>query len=192
MLWVLTTITKTVQADGLVRPGLSVCWRGEWGVCCLSCSIEGLWIQWRSLGLCLHPLPTVLRSGRGKRGQVNGIWGLAGNSKLHLHNKWQSAFVCVVVRGGSSWGLLTDSNSLIWCKCVCVWGHAGGYICTRECTTEFVLDYKLLYKCAESRPGQIPTENNLDIWKLKRKPHNKKHLTCHSSTVTEILHFWGW
>lgn len=77
--------------------------------------------------------------------------------------------LCVVVLGSNSWGLPTKSNSLI-VKHVCVflWDHvhAGDYICTRAgvcvCTHVCVCqrdrvcvsNYKLLYKCAESRPGQ--------------------------------------
>lgn len=49
--------------------------------------LEVSWVVFVSWPLCWG---TEGRQG----GQVNGIWGLAGNIKLHLHNKWQSAFVC--------------------------------------------------------------------------------------------------
>lgn len=63
--------------------------------------------QWRSLGLCLCP-DHCAEEWRGKK-EVKSMasegW-LAGNSKLHLHNKWQSAFVC----HGPWWRLLETAN----------------------------------------------------------------------------------
>lgn len=86
---------KTVQANGLVRPGLTLlvyecshCTDVSMFVCVCACvcvcvlsvlqhrgAVE---YQWRSLGLCLRPDHCAEEwKGRGG-GQVNGIGGLAG------------------------------------------------------------------------------------------------------------------
>lgn len=132
--------------------------------------------QWRSLGLCFYVLTTLLRSGRTRRrssqwhlrvGWLAG-WLATANCICTISDKVP---LCVVVLGSSSWGLPTKSNSLIVkCVCVFVWDHvhAGDYICTRvnvcvcvrvpERQSVYrrvcVSNYKLLNKCAESRPGQ--------------------------------------
>lgn len=126
--------------------------------------------QWRSLGLCFYVLTTVLRSGRTRKRSsqwhLRAGWLATANCICTISDKVP---LCVVVLGSNSWGLPTKSNSLI-VKHVCVflWDHvhAGDYICTRAgvcvcmhvCVCQrdrvCVSNYKLLYKCAESRPGQ--------------------------------------
>lgn len=46
------------------------------------------------------------------------------------------------------------------CVCVCLCNGATECVNHRVC----VLNYKLLYKCAESRPGQSDAENIIGSW----------------------------
>ncbi len=66
--------------------------------------------------------------------------------------------------------------------------HAGDYICTMVCVCAREIEsvyhrvcvsyYKLLYKCAESRPGQsVNWKYSGYLWKKKGKQYSKKHLT---------------
>lgn len=130
---------KTVQANGLVRPGLTMfvyecshCTNVSMHcmclcvsciyilcVCCLSCSIQGLWNISGGRWGCVCVPTTVLRSGRARR----------RSSQWHLRAGWLAGWLatancictindkvplCVMVLGGGSWRLPTKSNSLIW------------------------------------------------------------------------------
>lgn len=125
---------KTVQANGLVRPDLTLfvyecshCTGVSMFVCvcvCYSClhvlsvlqhrgAVE---YQWRSLGLCLCPDHCAEEWKGREGGHVNGIWGPAG---------WLATANCictvsdkvplwVMILGSSSQGPPSKSNSLIW------------------------------------------------------------------------------
>lgn len=89
MLSVLTTITKSVQVNGLVRPELGTLLLGFFCIffCIFLCGtvrcvlsflqhLKGLRNQWRSLGLCFATpsfTPTLLRSGHWRRLQEVSI-----------------------------------------------------------------------------------------------------------------------
>lgn len=130
---------KTVQADGLVRPGLTIsCTSTHTAhmcpctacvcVCVCICTVYvcvlsvlqhrgAVEYQWRSLGLCLRPNHCA-EEWKGEKEVESmasegwlAVWLATANCICTISDKVP---LCVMVLGGCSRGLPTKSNSLIW------------------------------------------------------------------------------
>lgn len=182
---------KSVQANGLVRPGLTLfvhkcsCRKHVHALCvcvCL-CLCAVCFAASRGCGILLEVGWVVFVSwplcwgAEGQQGgQVNGIWGLAGGLETAncISTISDKVPLCVIVLDGGSWGLPTNGNSLFGkgvCVCVCV----PQCLCVKLQTT--------IWMCWE-QTWASDTENYLGI---SGEKSYKKHLSHWDLHVTRHL-----